>query len=254
MAGVAFKEQIMLIISLTCSHLPLQIMQLLIITISVAVGGKCSSCGCDSCSPSGCDAKEFSDSVHRKDKWVKLLWSVQCGTEFKGLHGHGGNAVTFPGPWDREPCLGKGPVLAIPSCSFIPKAEILIDCLTFTGKRAGNTVLLLNYGSLGLFLNVINDTSLLRARDIHQQSCVPLAQVLREFQNVTTQSSAVSTRVWNDKSPKNRSHYNPKIGINWCVFSETYFPLKLQGFHKPCMCRASGCRGKYEYRKSWRSR
>lgn len=123
--------------------------------------------------------------------------------------------------------------MAIPSCSCVPNAEILIDCLTFTKKRAGNTVLLLNYGSLGLFLNVINDISLLKAWDIHQQNCVPLAQVLREFQNVTAQSSTISMRVCNDKSPKNRNHYNLEIGINLCVLSETYFPLKVQGFHKP---------------------
>lgn len=146
-------------------------------------------------------------------------------TEFKRIHGHGGNSIQFPGsdPWDGEHCLGKGPVAATPRCSCIPKAEILIDCFTFTKKRAGNAILLLNYGLLGLFLNVINDTSPLQARDIHQQHHVPSVQVLREFQDVTTQSSTVSMRVWNDKSPKNRNHYDLEIGINWYVFSETFF-------------------------------
>lgn len=32
--------------------------------------------------------------------------------------------------------------------------------------------------------------------------------------------------------PKNKTHYNHKIGINFCVFILTYFSLKLQGFHK----------------------
>lgn len=155
-------------------------------------------------------------------------------TEFKGVHGRGGNSVTSPGsdPWDGENCLGKRPAMATSRCSYISKAEILIDCFTSTKKRAGNAILLLNYGLLGLFLNVINDTSLLQARDIHQQNRVPSAQVLREFQDITTQSSTVSMRVWNDKSPKNRNHYSLEIGINWCVFSEMCFPLKLWGFHK----------------------
>lgn len=136
-------------------------------------------------------------------------------------------------PWDGKHCLGKGPAMATPRCSCIPNAEVLIDCLTFAERRPGNAVLLLNYGLLGLFLNVINDTSLLQAWDIHQQNCVLLAQVLREFQNVTTQSSTASMRVWNDKSPKTRNHYNLEIRINWCVFSEMCSPLKFQGFHKP---------------------
>lgn len=93
-----------------------------------------------------------------------------------------------------DPWHGQHAWERTPRCSCTPNSEILMDCLTFTKKRAGNTVLLLNYGLLGLFLNVINGTSVLRARDIHQQSHVPLAQVGREFQDVPTPGSAVPTR------------------------------------------------------------
>lgn len=129
--------------------------------------------------------------------------------------------------WKRT-CHGNN----ISRCSFTSNAEILIDYLIFTKKRAGNTVLLLIYGSLGLFLNVINDKSLLKAWDIHQQNCMPLKQMLREFENIIMQSFTISIIVENDKLPKNKNHYNLETGINFCVFILTYFSLKLQGFHE----------------------
>lgn len=164
--------------------------------------------------------------MHRKYKSgldfsnVHILWQrlAQWTTIFrqsyyKKLHRHR-NCV--PAPWYRaktELSPWWGALLwkrtyhgtNISRCSFISNAAILIGYLIFTKKRASNTVLLLIYGSLGLFLNVINGISLLKARDIHQQNCVPLKQVLREFENVTTQSFIISIIVWYEELPKNKS-------------------------------------------------
>lgn len=87
-------------------------------------------------------------------------------------------------------------------CSFISNAELLIDCFILAKKRASNTALLLIYDLLGLFLNVINDKSLLKAWNIHQQNCMPLKQVLREFENFTMQSSTVSISLNHQKNWK----------------------------------------------------